>query len=54
MRPVEILVGRAIGLDDVFGQQAQHPLIARLRHVGGEQVIEAAIFADDNDDMLDR
>jgi hypothetical protein len=25
-----------------------------LRHVGGEQVVKAAIFADDNDHMLDR
>src|SRR6202040_1300616 len=54
MRPVEIFVRRAVGLDDVFGQQVQHPFIARLRRVGSEQVVKAAIFADDNDDMLDR
>jgi Oxidoreductase family, C-terminal alpha/beta domain len=54
MRAIEIFVGRAVGLDDVFGQQVQHPLVVRLRPVGGEQVIKAAIFADDDDDMLDR
>jgi hypothetical protein len=54
MCPVEFFVGRAIGLDDAFGQQIQYPFIVRLRHVGGEQVVEAPIFADDNKDMLDR
>ena len=40
--------------DDAFGEQVVNGLPGRLRHVGGEHVIEAAVLADDDDDVLDR
>src|SRR5690349_9510725 len=45
---------RAIRVDDAFGEKIANSFSAILRHVGGEDVIEAAIFTDDDDDMLNR
>ncbi len=42
----------AIFIDDVLGKKIVH-LLAVLRFVGGEDVVEAAIFADDDDHVLD-
>src|SRR5262249_54376312 len=41
-------------VDDAFGQEVQDLVAPALRRVRGVQVIEAAIFADDDDDVLDR
>ena len=46
-----VLVG--IQLDDAFREEVIYA-ISTLRHVGGEHVIEAAIFSNDHDDVLDR
>jgi hypothetical protein len=54
MRQAEIRTRRAVRLDDLLGQQVRHLLVRVLRHIGGEQMIEAAVFADDDDDVLDR
>jgi hypothetical protein len=43
----------AIGIDDAFGQKVQHPLSPASWHIGSEKVIEASIFADDNDHVFD-
>jgi hypothetical protein len=50
----EIRTWRAIGIDDAFGQKVQHMLSLLFWHISSEKVIEAAILADDDDDMLDR
>src|SRR5262249_21756234 len=50
----KILARCAIGIDDALGQQVQHLLVPAFWYVGGEQVIEAAVLADDDDDVLDR
>src|SRR5689334_22158434 len=44
---------RAIGVDDPFGQEIQHLFGLAFRHISGEKMIETAILADDNDDVLD-
>ena len=43
----------AIGFDDAFREQVPNCLVA-LGHVGGENVVEAAIFTDDHDDVFNR
>jgi hypothetical protein len=50
---IEMRTRSAVGIDDVFAQEIVD-LLAGLRHVGAEQIIEGVIFADDDDDMLDR
>ena len=50
----EIRTWRAIGIDDAFGQEIQHLLSLVFWHISGEEVIEAAILADDDDNVLDR
>src|SRR5260221_9437 len=45
---------RAIRVDDAFGEKIENSFSAMLGHVGGEDVIEAAIFTNDDDDMLNR
>src|SRR5262249_48299093 len=50
----EVRARRAVGLDDALRQQVQRLLVPAGRHVGGEDMIEAAVLADDDDDVLDR
>ena len=50
----EIRPGRAVGLDDALRQQVEHALVLALRHIGREQMVEAAVLADDDDHVLDR
>ena len=50
---VEIRPRAAIALNDALAQQVPD-LLARGRHVGGKDVIEAAILADDDDEVFDR
>ena len=47
-----VLVG--VELDDATGEQIVDGVPALLRHVSREHVVEAAILADDDDDVLDR
>ena len=47
------LAGRSISLHDALGKQIPDGL-ALLWHIGGEDVIKAAVFADDDDDVFDR
>jgi hypothetical protein len=49
----EMRAWRAIGIDDAFGQKVEHPLVPALRLVGCEEVIEAPVLADDDDNVLD-
>ncbi len=49
----EVRAGSAIRLHDAFGEQIPDAFAA-LGNVGGENVIEAAIFSDDYDYVLDR
>ena len=48
----EIGTRRSIGVDDALRQQIQY--LGSPRHVGGEEVIEAPVLSDDDDDVLDR
>jgi hypothetical protein len=41
-------------LDDAFRQQVQHLLAAVHRSVSGEEVVEGAVLADDDNDVLYR
>ena len=50
----EIRPGRAVSLDDALRQQVEHALVLALRHIGREQMVEAAVLADDDDHVLDR
>jgi hypothetical protein len=50
----EIRTWRAIGMDDAFGQKVQHLLSLLFWHISSEKVVEGAILADDDDDMLDQ
>jgi hypothetical protein len=43
----------SFGRDDPFGKKVPHSL-APARHVGGEEVVEAPVLADDDDHMFDR
>jgi hypothetical protein len=43
-----------IELDDALRQQVHHALAGAFGHVGREHVVEAAVLADDDDDVLDR
>jgi hypothetical protein len=54
MRAGEVRSRRAIGFDDSLREQIAHPLLGVTRNIGREQVIEAAVLADDDDDVLDR
>ena len=58
MRLFEVRAGDRIlvlvELDDALGEQVVDALAGPVRHVSGEHVIEAAVFADDDDDVLDR
>jgi hypothetical protein len=47
----EVGPGRAVGLDDAFREQIRDAAV--LRHERREEMIEAAILADDHDDVLD-
>lgn len=49
----EVSGGRAVGIDDVLGEQVLD-CIAAGRDVGGEEVIECAVLADQDDGMFDR
>ena len=44
--------GEAVGLDDALGEQVQHLVPAR-RLIGREHMVEGAVLADDDDDVLD-
>ncbi len=44
----------AVELDDALGEQVEDFFLGPFRHIGGEHVVEAAVFADDDDDVLDR
>jgi len=46
-----VLVG--VQLDDMFRKEVMDTLPI-LGYVGGKDVIEAAVFSDDHDDVLDR
>src|SRR5215469_10152738 len=48
----EIWTGGSVSVDDPFGQEVLYTFILVPRHVGGEKVIETAIFTDDDDDVL--
>jgi hypothetical protein len=54
MRAGELRARRAVGVDDAFGQEVAHCLVFVVRLIGREQMIETAILADDDDDVLDR
>jgi len=41
-----------VGVDDPLGEQVGDGVVA-LRNIRGEDVIESAVFSDENDDMLD-
>jgi hypothetical protein len=43
-----------VELDDALGEQVVDRLAGPVGHVSGEHVIEAAVLADDDDDVLDR
>jgi hypothetical protein len=45
---------RTVGVDDALRQQIQHRLTLVDRLIGREQMIEAAVLANNNDDVLDR
>ena len=49
----EVGAGRAVVIDDAFGEQVVDGL-ACDGFVGGEDVIEGAVLADDDDHVLDR
>src|SRR5258708_18869842 len=49
-----IRTGRAIRVHDALRQQIGDGLIFSLRLVNAEQVVEAAVFAEQDDDVLDR
>ena len=51
---VIVCARRAVGLHDAFGEQVVDRLVLVDGLVGGEDVIERAILADDDDDVLDR
>src|SRR3984893_12901672 len=53
MRLGEIRAGRSIGGGDCFGEKVEHFLVFVFWQVSGVKVIETAIFADDDDDVLD-
>ena len=53
LRRLEARAGRAVGVDDPLRAQVEDDL-AGLRLVGGEQVVEGAVLADDDDHVLDR
>ncbi len=50
----KISARRAVGVDNSLRQQVMDLFFLVLRNVGGEEMIEAAIFADDDDDVFDR
>src|SRR6267154_625493 len=43
---------RTIGVDDALGEKIEHALSAMLWHVGGKNMIETAIFTNDDDDVF--
>src|SRR5437899_2442201 len=45
---------RAIRVDDTIGEKVANSFSTILGHVGGEDVIEAVIFTNNDDDMLNR
>ena len=48
----EIRAGRSVGVDDAFGEKVIHFFAVIVRHVSGVDVVEAAVFSHDDDDML--
>ena len=48
-----VRAGRSVGLHDAAREQVQHRLVLVDGLVGGEHVVEAAVFADDYDHVLD-
>ena len=42
-----------IGIDNSFGEQIPDALTG-LRHIGSEDVVETAVFADDDNNVFDR
>ncbi len=51
--PRHVRPRRPVGGDDPLGEQVLH-LLPRLRHVGGEDVVEGVVLPDDHDHVLDR
>src|SRR2546430_5778463 len=51
---MEIRAGRSICIDDLLRQQVGYGLAWCLGSVGSKDMVEAEIFADDDDDVLDR
>lgn len=49
----EMRAPRAVGIDDPFGEKVGDGIPAG-RHVSCEEVIESAVFPDQDDDMFDR
>jgi hypothetical protein len=41
-----------VGVDDPLREEVGDGVVA-LRNIGGEDVVESAVFSDENDDMLD-
>src|SRR6202021_3216139 len=54
LRQAEVRARRAVFVDDALGQQVGDGLSLTLRLVDTKGVIEAAVFADQDDDVLDR
>ncbi|MGC0774998.1 MAG: hypothetical protein WB543_18835 [Candidatus Acidiferrum sp.] len=52
MRFGKIRAGGAVSIDDAFGQEIQDSFVMVLWDIGGKEVIEAAIFTDDDDDVF--
>src|SRR6185369_2791239 len=54
MRLREVRARRAILIDDALGQKVQHFLMPVFWLISGENMIEATIFANDDNDMFNR
>src|ERR1043166_1838889 len=50
-RQTGIRTGRSVRMNDAFGEQVRHCPV--LGHVSGVNIVERAILADDDDDVLD-
>src|SRR5262249_23256121 len=49
----EIRSGSSVSVDNAFGEKGVDALALIGRNIGGVDVVEAAVFAHDNDHMLD-
>src|SRR5258708_38936569 len=46
--------GSPVRVDDLFGEEILNLIFPVLGYIGREQMVEAAIFANNDDDVLDR